>query len=147
VAEQEATFFQAVQTVVAAVEISTGVKAFARVWIQPGQSVDVPSLLRIPRFPCAVLNEGGFGVNISNGKVVSGTFTVTVCDVKPRDPHGEAALLRVMDIGNKLAAALEYSTADAVYRALGAAGSSSQFVGGMMIVMRSYAFSYELRRA
>lgn len=145
-ANQEVTFFQAVQTAVAAVEVSAGVKAFARVHIQPGSTPDLEGLLRIPRFPCAVLNEGGFSIEIVNGKVRSGTFTVTVCDTKPRDPTGEQALLSVMDIGDKLMDALEYSTADAKYRALGGSNSSTHVVSGMIIVMRSYSFVYDLKR-
>lgn len=145
-AGQDATFYAAVQTVIAAVEISTGVKAFARVWIQPGPNPDLGPLLRIPRFPCAVINEGGFGINTTNGKIKSGAFTVTVFDTKPRDPVGEAALLSVMDIGDKLMDGLEYATADCVFRALGGSSGSSQQIAGMIIVSRTYAFGYEQRR-
>jgi hypothetical protein len=143
---QERTFFEAIRTAVGNVEVSPGVKAFGRVWVQPGQTLDLVPLLRIPRFPCAVINEAGFTVNIVNGKVKSGTFTVSIVTCKTRDPLGESALLENSDLGDLLLAALEYSTADCIFRAAGGATTSVARQATLILVGRTYSFVYEMRR-
>lgn len=144
---QERTFFEAIRTAVANVEISSGVKAFGRVWIQPGLALDLVPLLRIPRFPCAVINEGGFTINVANGKVKNGTLAVSVVTAKTRDPLGESALLENSDIGDKLIDALEYATSDCVFRVASGVTSTVARQATLILVGRTYTFNYEMRRA
>lgn len=143
----EKTFFEAQRTAIAAVEITSGVKAFPRVWVAPGQTLDIERLLRVPRWPTAVILDGGFTTEKSNGKIRRGQFDVAVVSCKQRDQVGDATALEIMDLGDVLAAALEIDVDNAIFAA--GAGKQDSITWGdtLLVVARRYTFEYALRMA
>lgn len=141
---QERTFYEAIRSAVAAIEVSAGVKAFARVWIAP--YLDMDALLRIPRWPACVISDKGFSINQSNGKVKTGSFEVAVVNCTPRDHVADMTTLDIMDLGDLLVTGLEYDSDNSVNNAAAGATDSIITAAGLMIVARKFTFTYELRR-
>lgn len=141
---QERTFYEAIRSAVAAIEVSAGVKAFARVWIAP--YLDMDALLRIPRWPACVISDKGFSINQSNGKVKTGSFEVAIVSCTPRDHVADMTTLDIMDLGDLLVTGLEYDSDNSVNNAAAGATDSIITEAGLMIVARKFTFTYELRR-
>lgn len=143
-AGQEGTFFEALRTALLAVEISSGVKAFPRVWVQP--YLDLEALMKEPRWPTAVLIDNGWKIDKSNGKVKRGAFSVVIVLAKPRDPVGDASVLSIMDYTDVTITAMEYSTASAIHAESAGGADYTTLEGGVLLVARALEFTYELRR-
>lgn len=141
---QERTFYEAIRSAIAAIEVSANVKAFARVWVAP--YLDMDMLLRIPRWPAAVISDKGFSINQSNGKVKTGAFEVAVVACTPRDQVGDASILDIMDLGDLLITGLEYDSDNSVNNAAAGATDSIITEAGLMVVARKFTFTYEIRR-
>ena len=132
------TFLEDVRTRVEAVVDGGSVKQFDRVWI--AAFVDLESMLTIPRFPAAVIVDGGGETDRINGQIMTRQFSVTVVDAHPRDHMGEEAVLQVIDRGEFLTAALKYDTSIEIYNA-----SDDDLVAiatemGLMVLMKTYRF-------
>lgn len=141
---QERTFIETIRTAVLAVEVSAGVKAFARCWVAP--YLDLEQLLEVPRWPACVISDKGFSINQSNGKVKRGAFEVAIVMCKPRDHVGDATMLEIMDLGDLLVAALEYDSDNSVFNAAAGATDSVVTEAGLLVVARKYQFTYEMKR-
>lgn len=141
----ERTFYETVRTAVGAVVNGSSVVQFPRVWIMP--FLDLDKLMQNPRWPTAVIIDKGWTLNQSNGKIKSGAFDVVIVDAHPRDHVGDKTVLEIMDKGDLLVTALEYDTDNAVHSAGAGATDSITLDGGLIVVARTFTFTYELRRS
>ena len=127
-----------------AVQLS-GSNAFHRVWIAP--AVDVNTLLHVPRFPVAIINDGGGVLDPVNSKVWTRRMDVTVIDCVPRDHVGENSLDGVLDRGEALIAAMEWNRTDGLYLAADSDVSPVVAPNGLVFIRKTYSFEYQLQRA
>ncbi len=123
----------------------TGVAAFYRVWIAP--AVDINSLLHIPRFPVAIINDGGGVLDAVNSKIWDRRMDITIIDCVPRDHMSENSLDGVLDRGEALIAALEWNRTDGLYLAADSDVAPVTAPNGMVFVRKTYSFAYQLQRA
>lgn len=142
---QERTFFETIRTAVGAVVNGSSVVQFPRVWMMP--YLDLDKLLQNPRFPTAVIIDKGWSLDAANGKIKRGAFDVVIVDSKPRDHIGDATVLELMDKGDLLVTALEYDSDNSVFSAGAGATDSVTLDGGIIIVARTFNFTYELKRS
>ncbi len=122
-----------------------GGTAFLRVLIVP--AIDIELLMQNPRFPTALMWDGGGELDRHNQKIWTRTLNVTVVTAHPRDTWGEESVRQLFDLGKTLIAGLEYNTTDSVYLAHDSETPVEQTPLGMLIVSKTYEFAYELERA
>lgn len=136
------TFYTAVQARVRAIQLNA-VDQFPRVFVSP--EVDIEPLLSIPRFPCAIITPGPDSIDLLNGKIRNGSFTITVVVMRMRDHVNEQATLDLLDLGDLLITALEWDNDDSIYNA-GVGQISSITVNDKVVVGMSFDFRYTIRR-
>lgn len=143
-ADDISDFLQQTKTDVEAVQYS-GSDAFNRVWIVP--VVDVERLLAIPRWPTALINDAGGTLDPVNGKVWTRQMDITVVDCVPRDHVGEESTLAVLNRGEALVAALEWNDTDGIFLAADSVVEALPVDNDLLIMAKSYTFTYQIQRA
>lgn len=127
------------------IEALGGGATFNRVLILP--STDLELLMQNPRWPTAVLTDAGGVLDEHNHKLWRRTLEVTVIDAHPRDTWGEESVRQVLDLGEALVAGIEYNTLDSLFLAADSDIASETTAMGLLIVAKTYAFTYELERS
>lgn len=143
-ADDVADFLQQTKTDVEAVQYS-GSDAFNRVWIVP--AVDLDTVLKIPRFPMALINDAGGELSPVNGKVWTRQMDITILDVKPRDHAGEQGTIQILNLGEALVAALEWNRTDGLFLAADSDVEAVTVKKGLMIFTKTYTFQYQIQRS
>lgn len=136
-------FLQA--TKVDVIALGGGTPTFNRVLVTPG--VNIQRLMQNPRWPTALLIDGGGELDQHNHKLWQRVLNVTVVDSVPRDTWGEEATFQLLDLGEALIAGLEYNTTDALSLEADGDIEIEETPMGLLIVSKSYSFAYELQRA
>ena len=143
------TFLVAKETQLAAL-VDTGTagspKCFNSVWIGP--SIDLKTMLLVPRTPLALITDGGGRLQPANGKVWDRLMHVTIIVSKPRDHVGRWATLEVMRLGTIMRAALKLSRANDAVECL-EDSEEGELVSetGNVFVAKTYNFSYSITEA
>jgi len=108
---------------------------------------DIELLTRIPRFPCAVLADAGGELDEFNGQIWRRFLDITIVVNIPRDSFGEEATRELLDLGDLLTAALEHNTTDTVFLAADSDSESIATESGVILLSKTYRFSYMLDRS
>lgn len=143
-ADNISTFLTETKTDVEAVQYSAAT-AFPRVWIVP--AVDLAKLLKIPRWPTALINDAGGQLDPVNGKIWTRRLDITIIDSVPRDHVGEQSTLKVLALGNALVTALEHNSNDAIYLAADSDLQALPYGTMLMMLTKTYSFEYQLQRS
>ena len=119
--------------------------SFNQIWVAP--FVDIDRIVKIPRFPTAVIVDNGGTIDPYNGKIMTRQFSITILDTSLRDHIGEESSLDILDLGEGLVSALEYDTTIEIFNAsdedLEAFGSDSQ----TLVLAKTYNFVSEYVRS
>lgn len=118
---------------------------FDRVLIVP--AVDIQLLMQNPRWPTALMNDGGGELDPNNHKLWRRALEVTVVTGVPRDTWGEEAARQMLDLGEALVAGLEYNTNDSLFLEADSDIAVETTSMGIMIVHKTYTFAYEIQRS
>lgn len=118
---------------------------FARVLIIP--AVDIQLLMQNPRWPTALMNDGGGILDEHNHKLWRRILNVTVVDAHPRDTWGEESTRQLFDLGEALVAGLEYNVNDALFLEADSDIVVETAPLGLLIVHKTYSFAYEIERS
>ena len=144
-AGQIRTFLEAIQTAVLAVVDGGAVKQFSRVDIMP--FLDIERLMRIPRWPAAVIFDNGGTLDQYNGKIWTRLFSIAVIDCHPRDSIGQETVLQIHDRGEFLIDRLEYEEDLNIFTAgdddLEAIGHDN----GLFVLVKTYRFTAQFERS
>ena len=137
-------FLAQTKTDVQAVQYNAA-NAFPRVLVVPAVNID--HLMSEPRWPTALINDGGGQLDEFNHKIWRRRMDITVVACRMRDPWNEVATQDLLDRGEALIAALEYNTTDGIY--LISDSDVTPFVTdmGIAIVQKTYTFAYQIQRA
>lgn len=127
------------------IEALGGGATFNRVMILP--SLDMEIVMKNPRWPTAVMLDGGGTLDKDNHKIWTRTMEVVVIDAHPRDAWGEESVRQVLDLGEVLIAGLEYNINDSLFLEGDSDFASEVTTLGLLIVGKSYNFEYELERS
>lgn len=122
-----------------------GGTAFNRVLIVP--LVDIDVLMQNPRWPAALINDGGGELDPHNHKIWRRVLEITVVDSHQRDPWGEVSTREMLDLGETLVAGLEYNNTDSLFLEADSDIAAEFTRLGVMIVHKTYTFAYKLRRS
>ena len=117
---------------------------FLRVLIVPAISIEI--LMQNPRWPTALMWDGGGVLDPHNHKIWKRVLNVTVVTSHPRDTWGEESARQLLDLGEVLIAGLEYNTTDSVFLAQDQDDEPEMLPLGVLIVSKLYKFEYELER-
>lgn len=118
---------------------------FNRVLIVP--AVDISLLMQNPRWPTALMNDGGGVLDENNHKCWRRVLNVTVVDAHPRDTWGEESTRQMFDLGEALVAGLEYNTNDSLFLEADSDIETTATVLGLLISWKTYSFAYEIERS
>ena len=117
---------------------------FLRVLIVP--AVDIELLMQNPRWPTALMWDGGGTLDPHNHKIWTRTLNVTVVTAHPRDTWGEETARQLLDLGETLVAGLEYNITDSIFLAAESDTETEVTPLGVLVASKNYAFEYELER-
>ena len=126
------------------IEALGGGTAFLRVLIVP--AVDIERLMQNPRWPTALMWDGGGTLDPHNHKIWTRILNVTVVTAHPRDTWGEESARQLLDLGETLTAGLEQNTTDSVFLAADQDDEIETTLMGTLIVNKVYRFEYQLER-
>lgn len=122
-----------------------GPLAFNLVRILPTDDID--NVLRLPRWPQAVIVDKGGTIDPLNGKVWDRIMSVTIFVMMPRDPAGEKAVEELLRKGDILTSSLEYDETDsAIFLIADSDFEAVEFEEGAIVVSKSYHFRYSIER-
>lgn len=143
---QERDFLDSLEVRLAAIQ-NGAVPLFARVYTVDGFDESVMKrILAIPRYPCAVIVNGNFAINQSNGKVKNGNFDIVIIHARPRDVIGTFTTKDIADFGDLMIAAMEYeSNQSSIQNAAGGGGNTLNYRAGILYKARTYNFTYQIR--
>lgn len=143
---QERDFLDRLETRLTAIQ-NGAVPLFARVYTVDSFDESVMKrILRIPRYPCAVIVNGNFTINQSNGKVKNGLFDVVIIHARPRDVIGTFTTKDIADFGDLMIAAMEYeSNQMSIQNAAGGGGQTISLSAGILYKARTFNFTYQIR--
>lgn len=138
------TFMESIRTRVAAVVDGSAATVFARVWIAP--FLDLNAMVRIARWPCAIIVDNGGEYDPYNGKVMTRRFSVSIMECHPRDHIGEETSLQILDKGEYLVTALEYDTDIEIFNAADDDIEAISLETGLLILLKTYNFTAQFVR-
>ena len=133
------------QTKTDIIALGGGTPTFDRVLIMPVADIEI--LMQNPRWPAAIIVDGGGTLDEHNHKLWKRTFDVIVVDAHPRDTFGEESTRQMLDLGEALVAGLEYNNTDGLFLEADSDVQTEITMMGLMIAAKTYTFAYEIQRA
>jgi hypothetical protein len=123
-----------------------GDKLFNSVWIGP--NTEIGRLLNFNRTPMAIISDQGGEIQMPNQKIWDRSFGVTVVVNRPRDAVGQQSAIDLLDIGDKLLAALTNDRSDsAVFCYLDTEEFMVTTETGNLFVAKTWYFNYSIEVA
>lgn len=137
----ESVYLESVRTLLAAITDGAD-PLFGRVWIAP--FFDDTDIVKIPRWPAAVLSPLSGAINRFNSSIYEGTFGVVIAHMANRDPMGDWGTVKLLEVGHYMTRQIKFSDASDIKLISTSDVETAKTLIGQMIVHRQYVFSYTI---
>lgn len=114
-------------------------------WVERRPDIDVDDLLKINRWPKAVITDFGGELNVFNASLWERLMAITIVVHRPRDPSRAARDLS--QLGELLVADLKHNRDDSAIKLVADSDEVAESVGNTRLYMKTYLFAYEIELA
>lgn len=109
-------------------------------------SLDPDKLLKIPRWPAALVISGGGGTDPYSGRIQEGTFSVVIALLKPRGTLGKEASRTLSGLAELMIEEFTHTSEDSSIDCIGISDEIGEAIGQGEVYMIALNFSYDILR-